>query len=240
MDGSPRPMEGRHRISALGGAGALGIWRSSVPVLSTRFLGSGGRARVRSTVEDGAGRILLDCACACRSVHVPAGPRVVPGPGRVVCGPVLCAESLPPVDRLLAERIRRIVGRGPAAASAALSSAAQPARCWPRRNSQVWRSPDFVFESHAGRSLADKSTGGRNDPLLSGRAGGALGRAGSRARTIMGSTDLAAPRPDDTGYAYGSRPRLVLSAPGNLRTGMDQRQRSAVARSPAAGEFPSH
>ncbi len=36
-----------------------------------------------SALEDGAGRVLLDRAHACRSVHVPARPRVAPGRGRV-------------------------------------------------------------------------------------------------------------------------------------------------------------
>src|SRR5882762_457103 len=133
-------MEGWHCISALGGTGTLGLRRGSLPVLSTRFLDAGRRTRCCSALEDGAGRVLLDCAHACRSGHVPAGPRVVPGPGRSVCGRILCAESLSLADRLLAERIRRTAGRRSAAPSAALSSAYKGA----------WLAPDAVVESHAG------------------------------------------------------------------------------------------
>src|ERR1700730_14913838 len=99
-------MAARYLISALGGAGTLGIRRGSLPVLSARILDAGRGARCRSALEDGAGRVLLDCAHACRGDHVPARPRVVPAPGRSVCGRVLCTESLSPADRLLAERIR--------------------------------------------------------------------------------------------------------------------------------------
>src|ERR1700687_3341674 len=197
-------MEGWHRISALGGAGALGIRRGALPVLSTRFLDSRCCARCRSALEDGPGRVLLDCAHPCRSGHVPAGPRVAVVPGRVVCGSVLCAQSLPLVDRLLAERLRRTAGRGLAAASAAVYAAAQRARL----------SPDALVESHPGRRLADERTRGRDDPLLNGRGGVALGcgwgRKSGRAGTIMESTNLASPRPDGAGDGPGSRPRLVL------------------------------
>src|ERR1019366_9394463 len=107
VDGSSRPMEARHRLSALGGARVLGVRRGSLPILSSRFVDSGRRARGCSALEGGAGRVLLDCAHARRSLHVPAGPRVAPRPGRAVCGRVLRAESLPLVDRLLAKRLRR-------------------------------------------------------------------------------------------------------------------------------------
>jgi len=43
-------MEARHRISALGGAGELGIRRGSLPVLSARFLDAGRRARSDSAL----------------------------------------------------------------------------------------------------------------------------------------------------------------------------------------------
>src|SRR5208282_358097 len=162
-------MEAGHRISALGGARALGIWRGSLPVLSACFLGAGRRARRGSALEGGAGRVLLDGAHAGRSGHVPARPRVAPGRGRVVRGLVLCAESLPFADRLLAERLRRIAGCGAATASAALSSAALFA------GTRAWLSPDALVESHAGRSMADERAGGRDDPLLNGWAGLALG-----------------------------------------------------------------
>src|SRR5258707_1118565 len=79
-------------------------------LLSSRFLDAGCRPRRHSALEDGAWRILLDCAHACRSIHVPARPRVVPRPGRPVCGRVLCVESLPLADHLLAERIRPVAG----------------------------------------------------------------------------------------------------------------------------------
>src|SRR3981189_3208759 len=97
-------MEARYLISALGGAGALGIRRSSLPILSARFLDAGCSARCRSALEDGAGRVLLDCDYACRRCHVPTRPRVVPAPGRFICGRVLRAESLSSADCLLAGR----------------------------------------------------------------------------------------------------------------------------------------
>src|SRR5208282_2581867 len=150
-------MEARHRISALGGTGVLGIWRGSLPVLSPGFLDSGRRARCGFALDDGAGRVLLDCAHACRSGHVPARPRVAPARGRVVCGRVLCPESLPLANRLLAERIRRTAGCGAATAYAALSSADLFA------GTQACLSPDAGVESYAGRSLDDERTCGRDD-----------------------------------------------------------------------------
>ena len=184
-------MEAWHRISALGGAGVLGIRRYPLPVLSARFLDSGRRARCGSALEDGAGRVLLDRAHACRSVHVPARPRVAPGRGRSVCGRVLCAESLPLADRLLAERIRRTAGGRAVAASAALSSADLFAGI------RAWSSPDAGAESHTGRSLAHERTGGGDDALRDGRAGSRLlcdwSRTRARESTIMGPTVLASP-----------------------------------------------
>src|SRR5208282_1795402 len=186
---------------------------------------------------DGAGRLLLDRAHACWSGHVPARPRVAPGRGRIVCGRFLCAESLSFSDRLLAERIRRTAGGGAVAASTALSSADLFAGI------RAWLSPDAGVGSHAGRSLADERSGGRDDVLHDGRAGVGLlcdwGRARARQSTIMGSTVLASfssgLSPDGDGDAPRSRPSLVLSATGNLRTRMDQHQPGAVAGSPAAG-----
>ncbi len=166
VDGSTRPMEGRHRISALGGTGGLGIRRASLPVLSPRFLDPGRSARCCSALEDRAGRVLLDCAHVCRSSHVPARPRVAPCPRRVVCRRVLCAQSLPLVDRLLAECIRRTAGCATVAADAALSSAA-PVRL----------SSYTVVESHAGRRLADERPRSPDDPLLSSRPRAPFGRS---------------------------------------------------------------
>src|SRR6266849_6483235 len=214
-------MEGWHRISALGGAGALGIWRGSLPVLSARFLDTGRRARCRSAVEDGAGRVLLDGAHTCRSGHVPGRPRVVPARGRFVCGRVLCAESLSLADRLLAERIRRTSGRRSAAASAALSLAAQGA----------WLSPHAVVESHAGGSVADEPARSSDDPLLSGWPGNFVGRA----EAIMASAVANGAR-----HRVRRRPGLVLSASGYPRTGMDQPQRGTVTRRAAATQFYFH
>src|SRR6266404_3005023 len=227
-------MAARYLISALGGAGALGIRRGSLPVLSARFLDPGRRARCRSVLEDGTRRVLLDCAHACRSGHVPARPRVVPAPGRSVCGRVLCAESVSLADRLLAERIRRTSGRHTAAPSAAVYSAAQGA----------WLSSGVVVESHAGGGMADERTRSGDDPLLSGWAGVALrddwGRACNRRWTTVASTDLASSQTDNAGNVPGGRPGLVLSAPGHLRTGMDQHQRGAVTRCASAGQFYFH
>src|SRR5467141_2638954 len=185
-------MAARYLISALGGAGALGIRRSSLPVLSARFLDPGRRARCRSALEDGTRRVLLDCAHACRSGHVPARPRVFPAPGRFVCGRVLCAESLSSADRLLAERIRRTSGRRSAAASAALSLAAQGA----------WLSPDAGVESHAGGGVADKPARGCDDPLLSSWAGNFFGGA----EAILASAVANGAR-----HRIRRRPGLVLS-----------------------------
>src|SRR6202521_2628539 len=182
-------MEGWHRISALGGSGTLGIRRGSLPVLSARFLDAWRSPWCGSALEDSAGRVLLDCAHACRSGHVQARPRVVPGPGRFVCRCVLCAESLSLADRLLAERLRRTSGRRPAAASAALSSAAQG----------VWLSPDPLDESHAGGGLADEPARSRDDPLLSGWPGKFVGSA----EAIMAS-------PAANGACHRTRRRLCL------------------------------
>src|SRR5208282_5741776 len=99
-------------------------------------------------------------------------------------------------------------------------------------------SPDAGVEFHTRRSMVDECPGGHNDPLLNGRTGVDLGRDWGRARgrtgTIPEARDLASPNsdpgPDRAGDAFGRRPRLVLSAPRNLRTTLDQPQRSAVAR----------
>src|SRR5260370_17566144 len=87
-------MAARYLISALGGAGALGIRRGSLPVLSAHFLDPGRGARCRFALENGAGRVLLDGAHACRSGHVPACPRGVPPSGPFVSRPLLRPQSL--------------------------------------------------------------------------------------------------------------------------------------------------
>src|SRR5208283_3638440 len=237
-------MEAWHRLSTLGSAGALGIWRGSLPILSARLLDPGRRARCGPALESGAGRVLLDRAHACRSVHVPAGAAVAPGSGRAVCRCVLCAESLPLANRLLAERLRRTLGCGPASAIAALSSAALFAGI------RAWLSPDTMAEFYAGRGLANERTCGGDDPLLSRRtdvdpccdSGCDWRRARRRRAAILESTELATPSSDLGPYSAGdaprSRPRLVLSASRYLRTEVDRCQPGAVTGSTAAGQFP--
>src|ERR1019366_7577457 len=192
VDGSSRPMETWHRLSALGGSGVLGVRRGSLPVLSSRFVDSGRRARGGSALEDGAGRGLLDCAHARRSLHVPAGPRVAPRPGRAVCGRVLRAESLPLVDRLLAKRLRRTTGLGPSASCSALSTADLFA------GTRAWLSPGAVVDPHARRRLADERTRGRHNSLLgcwkcAGSISARCCRRGSVRRTIFFSPSSPIP-----------------------------------------------
>src|SRR5208337_323415 len=135
--------------------------------------------------------------------------------GGAVRSRVLRAESLPFVDRLLAQRLRRVAGQCPAAASAAWRSAADETGFQARAMAQ----PD------AGRSLADERACGRDDSLLGGGASGGHGSAWA----IMASA-----------VANGARHRtrrgigVVLSDSCGLRNTMDQYRRGAVAgRTPA-------
>src|ERR1019366_2338514 len=229
VDGSSRPMEARHRLSALGGARVLGVRRGSLPVLSSRFVDSGRRARGCSALEDGAGRVLLDCAHARRSLHVPAGPRVAPRPGRAVCGRVLRAESLPLVDRLLAKRLRRTTGLGPSATGTALSTADLFA------GTRAWLSPGAVVDAHARRRLADERTRGRHDSLLGGWAGAGFGDA----RAVMGAT-LASAVANSPSHRPWRRLGVVLFDSHRLRNALGQYRRGAVAGGPSAGQFSFH
>src|ERR1035438_7801428 len=159
-------METRHRLSALGGAGALGIRRGSLLVLSAGFLDTRRRARCCTALEDGAGRVLLDRARTCRRGYVQPCPALAPGTGRAICRCVLCAESLPFANRPLAERLCGTAGCGAAATFAALSPATQSFTTQRAR-----RAPDTGVESHAGGGLAYELAGSGYHPLLSGRAG---------------------------------------------------------------------
>src|ERR1700722_5606427 len=111
-------METWHRLSALGGAGTLGVWRSSLLVLSTGLLDPRRCARRGAAVENDTGRVLLDRTGACGNGHVPPCPAVASGSGRNVCRRVLRAESLPLADRVLAQRLCRTTGVGVPAPSA--------------------------------------------------------------------------------------------------------------------------
>src|ERR1700688_3177642 len=107
----------------MGGAGALGIWRTAIPVLSSGIVDAGSRIGRRFAVEDGTRRILPDSAHVGRSVHVQARSSVAAAAGRDVCRGVLCPESLPFVNRLLAQRLCRIARGGPVTAGASVSFA---------------------------------------------------------------------------------------------------------------------
>src|ERR1035437_9404618 len=222
-------MEARHRLSALGGARVLGVRRGSLPVLSSRFVDSGRRARGGSALEDGAGRVLLDCAHARRSLHVPAGPRVAPRPGRAVCGRVLRAESLPLVDRLLAKRLRRTTGLGPSATCSALSTADLFA------GTRAWLSPGAWVDPHARRRLADERTRGRHNSLLGCWTGAGFGGA----RAVMGAT-MASAVADSASHRPWRRLGVVLFDSHRLRNALGQYRRGAVAGGPSAGQFSFH
>ena len=107
----------------MGGAGALGIWRAAIPVLSAGIMDAGSGIGRCFAVEGGTRRILPDSAHIGRSVHVQARPRVAAAEGRDVCRGALCTESLPFVDCVLAQRLCRIAGDGPVTAGASISFA---------------------------------------------------------------------------------------------------------------------
>src|SRR5208282_1819821 len=156
MDGSPGPVEVRRRLSALGGAGAVGVWRAALPVLSASFLDIGRRARRDIAMENCARRLLLDRTHARGSRHVPRCQPLAAASGCTFCRRILRPEPLPLADPLLAERLRGIVGGATAAASLAVCLA--PQRSWPP--------PDLVAESGARRGLAHKCTRGPDDPIF--------------------------------------------------------------------------
>ena len=78
MDGGPEPVETGHRLSALGCPGALGLWRSALPVLPARFVGARRSPGCASPLETRSGGLCMDRACSRRMLHVPAGCPLAP------------------------------------------------------------------------------------------------------------------------------------------------------------------
>src|ERR1700722_5142202 len=107
----------------MGGAGALGIWRAAIPVLSAGIVDAGSGIGRCFAVEGRTRRILPDSAHVGRSVHVQARSGVAAAEGCDVCRGVLCLESLPSVNCVLAQRLCRIAGGGPVTAGASVSFA---------------------------------------------------------------------------------------------------------------------
>src|SRR5580693_6199665 len=102
-------MEARDRVSALGCDGALWIWRTAVCILSAGFMGHWRSAERDLSVDVRRRYLYLDGAGCGGYFDVYASPAVAAAPPCHHRSRVLRGQSLSSGDRLLAQRLRRIV-----------------------------------------------------------------------------------------------------------------------------------
>jgi hypothetical protein len=154
-------METWDRISALGGAGALRIWRAAIHFLSARVVGVGsgteqdfslgrsfGHLHLAGAGGGGRGDVFVSAAMA--------GPARRNFRSRAVCG-----ESLPSGDCVLAECVRRTAGGVPAA-TAGVGVVARGG---------TTRARDDFAGVGSGGFVAGECSGGGDDSLFDGFAG---------------------------------------------------------------------
>src|SRR5690242_14699628 len=96
VDGSVGAMVASHCFAALGGAGELRLWRTTVHLLSAVFVDAGRAPGISPALETGARGLRRLCANAIRMQHVLAGAGVSAAGSVAVCGRVLCRQ---PVSR---------------------------------------------------------------------------------------------------------------------------------------------
>src|SRR5208282_2074927 len=106
LAGSSLAVEAGDFLSAMGGAGAVWFWRASVYFLSAGVVDFGRRAERDLSLEAGLEYLHLDRTGSCGGVDVSACPAVARPARCYVRGCVVCSESLPSSDCLLAERVR--------------------------------------------------------------------------------------------------------------------------------------
>ena len=256
-------MEAWHRLSALGGAGALGIWRGSLSFLSARFMDAWRRAWRHLAVESCTRGLLLDCSDTGWSSDVPACAPVASDEGCVICGDLLRVESLPFVDCLLAERVCR-VARGNFVTAGVLFLLRLNNTAWCHRSSlgstsvgssssaatsstkDEFNKPGEFNRATLCLSLTLAAAWLTNLPaaiMIHYSVGGlALLLAGRAITTERASTQrLWSPRVwhpllrDGVGCSYGDRPGIVLSVAGDLRTALDRCRSGALTGGTAAG-----
>src|SRR5579864_222621 len=113
-------MEAWYFLSALGGAGALRLWRTEIRVLPACFVDAGRIAERDISVDTRLLHLHMDRAGGGGHVDVRAGAAVVRSPRHHLRRRALCGQSLSPGDRLLAQRVCRIAGELPGAAAVAV------------------------------------------------------------------------------------------------------------------------
>src|SRR5215470_8714858 len=121
----------------------------------------GGAPRIGTAVEARAGCLCMGCTDAFWMLDVRPSPTVVARTQRDLGRCVLCSQSLPSRDRLLAKRVCRIAGSGMAPPSAA--SRAETRRTWPTHH--------CAARSRACGRLAYEPPERRDDELLARCAG---------------------------------------------------------------------
>ena len=161
MAGSSLPMETGDRISALGGAGALRLWRATIHLLSAGIVGAGSGTEHCFSVGGGFRYLHLAGAGGGGRLYVSVGAAMARPARRNFRSRTVCGESLSSGDCVLAECIRRIAGGVPAASAAVAVVAG-------RRRAPAG---DDIAGAVAGGFLAGERSSGGDDPLFDGVAG---------------------------------------------------------------------
>src|SRR3984957_810186 len=209
-------MEARDRVSALGCDGPLRIRRTPVCILSAGFMGHWRSAERDLSVDVRRRYLHLDGAGGGGYFDVYASPAVAAASPCHHRGCVLRSQSLSSGDRVLAQRLRRIVGELRVAAVAAVSakSGGGEAAC------------DRPARAAAGRRVADQRAGRRDDPLLVRL---------TRRRAGLAAPISAASAGGGRGGRAGGTPCGFHPDARDLRTTLGQYYGSGFDRLPAAG-----
>src|SRR4029077_4579170 len=105
---SSRAVEARNFLPAMGCAGTFRLRRAPLCFLSAGVVDAWGRPQRSSAVDRCIQRLYLVGPGSRGRVYVHAGTEMAEPPRRHLRGRTLCRQPIPPGDRLLAERVRRI------------------------------------------------------------------------------------------------------------------------------------